>query len=143
VITAFFGLGCGAALALAWPRPSERFFAGLLGASWLSTLLVLLLPAEEWSYGNLVGDALVVTASAVALAVKPRAWLALVCVAGLLQLAAHVALQVTEVSGLDRWRYLLALDCLFALQLAAVAAPGAARRLRGRHHAPPLGDLLA
>lgn len=143
MITALFGLGCAAAVAVAWSRPTERAFALLLTASWLSTLVVLLLPAEDWSYGNLVGDALVVTASAVALAVRPRAWLAVVCVAGLLQLGAHVALQVTQVSGLDRWRYLLALDCLFAAQLAAVAAPGVARRLRGVARPAPLGDLVA
>lgn len=128
MITALFGLACAGVLALAWPSREERAFACLLAASWLATVGLLLLPQGAWSYAAAAIDSVVVMAAAAALAIAPRPWLGVLATAALGQFCAHLLLQASDGSPLDRWRYLVALDALFAVQLAAAGAPGAARQ---------------
>ena len=127
---ALFAAACLGVLAVAWPARQERMFALLLAASWAATFAMVALPHGAWSYAGVMVDGALVLAGAVALAVAPRLWLGVLVAAALLQLCDHLVLQASDGAPLDRWRYLVALNALFALQLAATAAPGVLRRLR-------------
>lgn len=127
MITALFGLACAGVVALAWRSLEERACALVLALGWGGSMLVQSQPERVWSYGHLALDAALVIVAGVVAAVSPRAWLAPLIGATLLQFGLHLALQATDGSRLDQWRYLVGLDLLFALQLASVGAPGLLR----------------
>lgn len=138
MITPLFGLACAGVVALAWRSLEERVLALLLAACWVGSLLVQSQPERMWSYGHLALDAVLVVVAGAAAAVSPRAWLAPLVGATLLQFALHIALQATDGSRLDQWRYLVGLDLLFAIQLASVGAPGLLRLTGVSPPVPPV-----
>lgn len=137
MITALFGLACAGVVALAWRSVEERVCALVLAVGWIGSLLVQSQPESVWSYGHLALDAVLVIVAGVAAAVTPRPWLAPLIGATLLQFGLHLALQATDGSRLDQWRYLVGLDLLFALQLVSVGAPGLLRLVGVSPPLPP------